>query len=122
MKATRPHGVAEVRSFLGLISYHHRLLPNLSTARSASPELTLGEEPQLEMDKKLRRSIPQRVRSFRASSNYDLRLPLLFACDASPVGTGAVFSSVISDGTKPPIAFASRQLKKTEQKYAQIDD
>ena len=32
LKAPRPNDVAEVRSFLGLINYYHRFLPNLSTA------------------------------------------------------------------------------------------
>ena len=93
---------------------------NLSTAVHPLNK-TLGEESQMEMDKTVRRSIPQSVRSFRASSNYDPNLPLLFACDASPVWISAVFSHVISDVTKRPIAFASRKLTKKEEKYAEID-
>ena len=31
-KAPRPNDVTEVRSFLGVINYYHRFLPNLSTA------------------------------------------------------------------------------------------
>ena len=60
------------------------------------------------------------ITSEQVLTHYDPNLPLRLACDASPVGIGAVLSHVMSDGTERPIAFASRTLKKTEQKYAQI--
>ena len=54
-------------------------------------------------------------------THYDLSIPLRLACDASPVGIEAVLFHVMHNGTERPIAFASRTLTKTEQKYAQID-
>ena len=61
------------------------------------------------------------ITSEQVLTHYDPSLPLQLACDASPVGIGAVLSHVMTDGTKRPIAFASRTLTKTEQKYALID-
>ena len=52
---------------------------------------------------------------------YDPELPLLLATDASPTVLGAVLSHRLSDGKERPIAYASRTMSKTEQKYPQID-
>ena len=49
---------------------------------------------------------------------YEARKPLILACDASPVGIGAVLSHQEDDGSERPIAFASRTLTTAEQKYA----
>ena len=40
--------------------------------------------------------------------HYDPKFPLKLACDASPVGIGAVSSHVMQDGTERPIAFAEQ--------------
>lgn len=52
---------------------------------------------------------------------YDPTLPLLLATDASQTGLGAVLSHQLSDGNERPIAYASRTLTVTEQRYPQID-
>ncbi|KAL1447951.1 hypothetical protein WDU94_000597 [Cyamophila willieti] len=51
---------------------------------------------------------------------YDPQLPVTVACDASPVGIGAVMSHII-DGVEKPIAFVSRSLSPAEVNYSQID-
>ena len=53
-------------------------------------------------------------------SNYDPKLPLSIACDASQVGIGAILFHTFSDGSEKPIAYASRKLTKAERNYTQI--
>ena len=61
------------------------------------------------------------ITSEQVLTHYEPVLPVRLACDASPTGIGAVLSHVMSDGSKGPVAFASRSLTTSERKYAQID-
>ena len=54
-------------------------------------------------------------------THYDPERPLKLACDASPVGIGAVLSHIMEDGSERLIAFASCTLTKAERNYSQID-
>ncbi|XP_011858764.1 PREDICTED: uncharacterized protein K02A2.6-like, partial [Vollenhovia emeryi] len=52
---------------------------------------------------------------------YDPERPLILATDASKTGLGAVLSHRLSNGQERPIAYASRTISLTEQRYPQID-
>ena len=52
---------------------------------------------------------------------YDYKLPATVASDASKYGLGAVLKQQQADGDWRPVAFASRTLSATEQRYASIE-
>ena len=123
MNTPRPNDVAEVRSFLGLINYYHRFLPRLSTVVHPLAQL-LQKNHQSKWTEQCEiafHKVKEMITSEQVLTHYDPSLPLRLACDAFPIGIGAVLSHVMHDGTERPIAFASRTLAKTEQKYPQID-
>ena len=121
--APRPQNVTLGRSFLGLVNYYNHFLPNFSTVvqplnnllqRDHKWEWTRACEDAFEKSKEL-------VASDQVLAHYDPDLPIRIASDASPYGIGIVLSHVVKNRTERPIAFRSRSLTKTEQKYSQID-
>ena len=52
---------------------------------------------------------------------YNPNSPLVVACDASPVGLGAVLAHKLPSGEEKPIAYASRTLSNSVRNYSQID-
>ena len=54
-------------------------------------------------------------------AHYNPSLPVELSVDASPYGLGAVIMHVYPNGTRRPIAYASRTLNEHEKRYGQID-
>ena len=61
------------------------------------------------------------LQSSQVLVHYNIKLPLVLSCDASPYGIGAVLSRQMAGGTDIPVAFASWTLAPAEKNYAQIE-
>ena len=123
VSAPRPENVSQLRSFLGLVNYYNRFLPNASTVLHPLHQL-LEQNSVWQWTEQCEQAFTEAKRmitSEQVPTHYDPVLPVRLACDASPTGIGAVLSHVMPDGSERPVAFASRSLTKTERKYAQID-
>ena len=118
-----PTDVGQLRSFLGLVQYYHRFLPNLATVLQPLHQLLhtgVKFEWKKHHDTAFKR-VKEAVTSETVLVHFDPQKPIRLACDGSPYGVGAVLSHVMEDGNEKPIAFASRSLSVVEKNYAQIE-
>ena len=118
-----PKDEAQLSSFLGLVNYYARFLPNLSTVlaplnRLKSKNVKFEWTPECDSAFE---EVKQLVVSRQILTHYDPILPLKLDCDASCYGIGAVISHTFPDGSEKPVAFASRSLTSSERNYAQIE-
>ena len=123
VNAPTPQNVPELRSFLGLVNYYGKFLPDLATI--LAPLYSLLRKHKRwhwgkEQDEAFER-VKQLLLSSEVLVHFDDRLPVILSCDASPYGLGAVLSHLMPDGSERPIAFASKSLTETERKYSQLD-
>ena len=102
-----------------MTAYYLRFLPNYSQTTAPLRQLLKKEEPwawspqcseSFSMLKKQLTSPP-------VLAHFSLSSPTFITCDASTAAVGAVLSQ-LHDGTERPIAFASRALTPTEQRYS----
>lgn len=116
-----PKDVSQLQSFLGLINYYGRFIPNLSSELHVLYEL-LRKDTKFEWTKE-RNDVFEKCKKLLVSStflvHYDPKKPLILSCDASPYGVGAILSHLI-DGVERPIFFASGSLSPAERNYSQL--
>lgn len=122
LKAPSPRDVRQLQSYLGLINFYRRFLPDLSSVlrplylllvKDARWKWTAKEEEAFNKSKELLTSAP-------VLQHFDPTKPIVLSCDASPYGVGAVLAQRDETG-EHPVAFASRSLLPAEQKYSQLD-
>uniref|UniRef100_A0A8C5PH91 ribonuclease H n=1 Tax=Leptobrachium leishanense TaxID=445787 RepID=A0A8C5PH91_9ANUR len=114
--APTPQNVTQLRSYLGLLNYYNRFLPNLAPVLYPLHRLLESKRQwrwMVACASAFRKS-KELVRSSRLLVHYDLEKPVSVACDASPYGLVAVLSHSMPDGTDRPVAFASRSLTAAE--------
>ena len=123
LQAPTPRNVTELRSFLGLVNYYGKFIPNLATTLHPLNQL-LHRDHRWKWSKECEAAFQAAKEGVASSSvlvHYNPSLPLRMAGDASAYGVGAVISHVMPDGSERPIAFASRTLSASEKNYSQIE-
>ncbi len=120
--APPPQDVTQLKSFLGLVNYYGKFLPNLSTVL-APLHCLLQKQTRWVWGSAQQKAFAdvKALLTSRLLVHYGSRKELVLSCDASPYGVGAVLSHVMEDGSEQPVAFASRSLVPAEKNYSQID-
>ena len=122
-EAPTPLNVTQLKSYLDLLSYYGKFLPNLSTLLAPQYTLLGKDVPwkwSSEQDQAFQRSI-ELLTSSKLLVHFDPQLPLLLACDASAYGIGAVLAHRMPDGSKQPIGYVSCTLNPAERNYSQLE-
>ena len=92
--APKPRNVQELRSFLGLINYYGKFLPNLATMLHPLNVLVRNSQPW-RWSQECTRAFQEAKRKLTEATvlvHFDANLPLRLAGDASAYGVGAVIS------------------------------
>lgn len=122
-KTPQPKNVTQLRSYLGLLNYYGKFLPNLSTLLHPLYQL-LNKSARWEWTKKCEEVFIKSKNLLLESTvliPFDPKLEIIVTADASPYGVGAVVAHRMQDGSERPIAFGSRTLTPCEMKYSQLE-
>ncbi len=117
-----PKNVSELRSFLGMVNQLGRFLPNLAEKDKVLRDLLSkknhwywGTEQQAAFDQ-----LKTELSSTPVLALYNPNSALKISADASSFGLGTVLLQK-SDARWSPVAYASRSMTPTEQRYAQVE-
>ena len=118
----RPETKKQIRSFLGLVGYYRRFIPNFSSRAAVLTDLTRGKSPTKIKWKDAHEFAFQDLK--QALQNPPVLRPphweqeFILQVDASNRGLGAILSQQDKEGLEHPIAYASRKLQPREEKLS----
>lgn len=122
--APRPETKRQVKSFLGLIGFYRRFVPNFSHVAVALTDLTKKGQPNKikwgSAQENAFRSLKNALVSNPILKLPDFSLTFILQTDASEAGLGAVLLQIEND-FKMPVSYASRKLKSNERAYSVIE-
>ncbi|KAL9975922.1 hypothetical protein ACROYT_G013141 [Oculina patagonica] len=117
LNAREPETVAEVRSFMGLVNFSAKFIPNLATVAEPLRQLT-RKGVAFKWDKDQReafKTLKETLASAETLAYYDKDAKTRVIADASPVGLGAVLAQE-QNGQWRPVYYASRSLTAVERR------
>ncbi|XP_065225166.1 uncharacterized protein K02A2.6-like [Planococcus citri] len=118
----QPTNLDELQSFIGLVGYYSKFIPNFSDIAHPLNQLRRKNVPFVWSNacKMAFCKLKEEIASDRVLCHYNPAKELILSTDASPFALGAVLSHRFAEGERP-IAFVSRTLTETESRYSQLD-
>ena len=122
LKAREPATVSEVRSFLRLVNFCSRFIPDLATTAEPLRQLTRKDVAfSWGNDQKTAfKHVKEKLGDAETLAYFDVNAMTQLVTDASPVGLGAVLIQE-QKGNRRVIAYASRSLSNVERRYSQTE-
>ena len=122
LRVPDPENRKELQSWLGLVNYYRKFIPNMSTVVQPLTNLLGKDVPWFwtESCKNASETVRQLLASSQVLVHYQPDKPVTLAVNASPYGIGSVISHQL-DNDDRPIAYASRTLTAAERNYSQIE-
>ena len=117
-KMTSPQNIEGLRRFLGVVNFLSKFVPNMSDIAKPLHNLVKKDVPWnwSKSQQTAFEALKKAITDAPVLTYYDPKKELVLENDASQNGLG---SAIFQDGK--PIAYASRVLTDTEQRYAQIE-
>ena len=122
-KADKGTEISALRRFLGMLNQMGKYLPNLAQTSKPLRDL-LSRHTACMLDsaqKNATKTIKRQLVATPALAIYDPQLQTKVIAAASSYGIRAVMVQKHQEGIWKPVAFITRALSSTEQKYAQIE-
>ncbi|KAK7884427.1 hypothetical protein WMY93_027550 [Mugilogobius chulae] len=118
-----PSDVRGVRRFLGMVNHLGKYLPHLAEKTQPLRDLLSSKNMWCwgEAQQKAFNMIKSELSKPPNLALYNPKAQTTVSADASSFGLGAVLLQKQEDSNIKPVAFASRALTPTEQRYAQIE-
>ena len=118
-----PTNKTELKSYMGLVNFYAKYLPNLSTVATPLYRLFRDDVPWKwgQEQAEAFQVTKEMLLSPKVLVHNDTKKPVVVSGDASPVGVGEVIAHVMLDGKERPISYVSRTLSKAEKNYSQLD-
>lgn len=126
--ARRPSTVEEIQSFLGLVNYVGKWIPNLASLTEPLRRLVrlkLNKSTNIQkywssMQDKAFESLKQQLADIKTLGYYNPADKTQIIADASPVGLGAVLIQIDGKGPRV-IAYGNKSLTDCEKRYCQTE-
>ncbi|XP_055525274.1 uncharacterized protein K02A2.6-like isoform X2 [Wyeomyia smithii] len=117
-----PKSGEELRSFIGLVNYLGKFIPDLATITFPLRQLTNKKQPFIWGREQQEAFVKLKDYMIRPTTlgYFDVNDRTQLVADASSVGLGAVLMQINKQGARI-IAYASKSLSDVEQRYAQIE-
>ena len=123
LNTPQPIDAQQLRSFLGLVHYYRRFVPDLATiTQPLNGLLQKNKKWDWSSDcSKAFSRLKEELSSPRVLAHYDVSLSLKLSCDASAYGVGTVIAHIMPNKSERPVTYASRTLSPAERNYGQIE-